>query len=126
MALENVRDIELLGDGVVFEYLVFVLELDANKKPILRASNYISSNVGSEEALIRRTRKDLEKIGFFKAGGNLTVHGGGSLARNPYYGTITLFGANEAYGPDRDRQALSQTVQTAFPDYEVSWFEPEP
>ena len=66
MALEEIRDIELLGDGVVFQYLVFSLQLEGAAKRIARGSNYISSGVDSEEALIRWTRQDLEDAGFLR------------------------------------------------------------
>ena len=125
MALEEIRDVELLGDGVVFQYLVFSLQLEGATKRIARGSNYISSGVDSEEALIRWTRQDLEDAGFLDAGGEFTVQGGGSLARNPYYGTLTLFGKNTAYGADPDRESLAQTFKAEFPDYEVSWFGPD-
>lgn len=125
MALEQIRDVELLGDGVVFQYLVFSLQLEGATKRIARGSNYISSGVDSEEALIRWTRQDLEDAGFLDEGGDFTVQGGGSLARNPYNGTLTLFGKNTAYGADPDRESLARTFQTAFPDYKVSWFGPE-
>ena len=125
MDLKEIRDIELLGDGVVFQYLVFSLHLAGATKKIARATNYISSGVDNEEALIRWTRQDLDDAGFLEAGGEFTVQGGGSLARNPYYGTLTLFGKNTAYGADSDRESLAQAFKAEFPEYEVSWFGPD-
>lgn len=123
MELSNIQDVRLQeGGGVTFKYLALTLELQGEKKCILRALNYTPYREGMEEEIIAWTKEELDELGFFRAGGDFVVLGGGTLTVNPYDETICLYGSNKPYGPERDRQAVALTVQSAFPNHKVSWF----
>ena len=56
----------------------------------------------------------LEDTGVDESGATLPVDGGGSLAINPYYETVTLFGASSEYGPEEERETVARLFQDAF------------
>ncbi len=119
MELSEICAVELKDKGVTFKYLILTLEMKGEKKGILRGLNYQPYDSRANERIIGWTKEELEESGFFENGGDFTVDGGGSLTRNPYQQTITLFGANKIYGPEPDRQTAAQMVQEAFPAHQV-------
>lgn len=121
-----VPDVQLEGEGVMFRYLLFDLEQGGVSKTILRGVNYQSYNTGLEQEIIRTTREELRTRAFFEGGGELNVKGGASVAYNPYYETITLFGTSSNYGAEEDREASAKLLERAYPECEVSWFGVEP
>lgn len=121
-----VPDVQLEGEGVMFRYLLFDLERAGVSKTILRGVNYQSYNADLEQEIIRTTREELQGHAFFEGGGQLNVKGGASVAYNPYYQTIKLFGTSSNYGAEEDRKASAKLLECAYPECEVSWFNVEP
>jgi len=125
MELTEIPRMRLLDTGVVFRYLVFTLELRGQQQRIVRALNYQPEESSVEERIIGRTKSELDDHGFFSAGGEFGIEGGGSLARNPYYRTLTFFGADCVYGAEKDREGMAKAVETELGDHEVSWADPD-
>ncbi len=125
MELSQVQGLQLMDGGVVFRYLVFSLELKGQQQRIVRALNYQPEESGVEERIIAQTKAGLDEAGFFDAGGEFGIEGGGSLARNPYYRTLSFFGADTVYGAEKDREGIARMVKTELEDHEVSWFDPD-
>ena len=126
MELLEIRDVSLGGEGgVTFKYLVLTLTLGEKKRSVLRGLNYLPANKQMEERIIRQTKEELDEVGFFAAGGDFVVDGGGSLTLNLYDKTVCLFGANTPYGSETDREATARTVQTSFENHKISWFPAE-
>ncbi len=126
MELLEIRDVRLVEeDGVTFKYLVLTLTLGEERKSVLRGLNYLPANKRMEEQIIRQTKEELDEVGFFAAGGDFVVDGGGSLTLNPYDETVCLFGANTPYGWETDREATARMVQTTFANHKISWFSAE-
>ena len=86
--------------------------------------NYLPYRSQIEETIIRLTKEELEERGFFDQGGDFSVEGGGTLDLNRYYDTITLYGANSAYGAEQDRSGAAEVLRQVFPDYGISLYEP--
>ena len=126
MELSEIRYVRLVdGDGVTFKYLVLTLTLGEEKRSVLRGLNYLPAYKQIEEQIIRQTKEELDGVGFFAAGGDFVIDGGGSLTLNPYDETACLFGTNTPYGPETDREATARMVQTTFSNHKVSWFPAE-
>lgn len=126
MELSQIPEVRLQeGGGVTFRYLVLNLELRGGKKSVLRGLNDHPYRGGMEEQILAWTKEELEELGFFTAGGDFVVAGGGSLTLNPYDETICLFGSNQPYGPEKDRQAAAGLVQAALPNHRVSFYDPD-
>lgn len=125
MGLSEIPSVRLEDSGgVTFKYLVLVLQLDGQKISIVRGMNYQPYHPDFEEKIIGWTKQELDDVGFFDRGGDFVVKGGGSLTLNPYDETISIFGSNGPYGPEKNREAVAELVQSAFPTYKVFWFSP--
>ena len=124
MSLTEIPDALLHGDGVTFRYLIFQLHRGEERKTVLRAVNYLPYHSHFDETIIRLTKEELEGQGFFDRNGDFSVEGGGTLSLNRYYDTITLYGADPAYGAEQDRSGAAEMLRQVFPDYEISLHEP--
>ncbi len=125
MELTEIQSVQLMDSGVVFRYLVFSLELKGQQQRIVRALNYQPEESGVEERIIAQTKVGLDGVGFFDAGGEFGIEGGGSLASNPYYRTMTFFGADSVYGAEKNREGIAKMAESELGDHEVSWSDPD-
>jgi len=101
------------------------LKWDAQKKAIVRGLNYKPYAGKTEEQIVKWVKEELGEIGFFESGGDFQIGGGGSVAFNSYYETITVFGSSQTYGVEENREAVVKLIETSYPEHEVSGFNPE-
>lgn len=120
--LSKIPRLEVEDSGVHFRYLVFRLTVEDQEGVLVRALNFRPYREELDQRIINWAWQGLEDTGVDESGATLQVDGGGSLAINPYYETVTLFGASSEYGPEEERETVARLFQDAFPDYEVSWY----
>ena len=120
--LSKMPRLEVEDGGVHFRYLVFRLTVEDQEGVLVRALNFHPYREELDQSIINWAWQSLEDTGLDESGPTLQVGGGGSLAINPYYETVTLFGASSEYGPEEERETVARLFQDAFPDYEVSWY----
>ena len=120
--LSKIPRLEVEEGGVHFRYLVFRLTVEDQEGVLVRALNFQPYREELDQSIINWAWQSLEDTGLDESGATLQVGGGGSLAINPYYETVTLFGASSEYGPEEERETVARLFQDAFPDYEVSWY----
>ena len=120
--LSKIPRLEVEEGGVHFRYLVFRLTVEDQEGVLVRALNFQPYREELDQSIINWAWQSLEDTGLDESGATLQVSGGGSLAINPYYETVTLFGASSEYGPEEERETVARLFQDAFPDYEVSWY----
>ncbi len=120
--LSKIPRLEVEDGGVHFRYLVFRLTVEDQEGVLVRALNFQPYREELDQSIINWAWQSLEDTGLDESGATLQVGGGGSLAINPYYETVTLFGASSEYGPEEERETVARLFQDAFPDYEVSWY----
>ena len=125
MPFSELADVRLEGGGVMFQYLLLELTWAAQKKAIVRGLNYKPYAGKTEERVVKWAKEELGESGFFESGGDLQIGGGGSVAFNPYYETITVFGSSQTYGVEENREAVVKLIETSYPEHEVSWFNSE-
>ena len=109
----------------MFKYLLIQLEREGQTKAIVRGLNYQSYRGDLEEQIVQTAEQDLRDSSFLDQGGAFEVDGGGSITRNPYYETITLFGSSQRYGAEGNREAVARILEAAYPEHKVSWFSPD-
>ena len=120
--LSKIPRLEVEEGGVHFRYLVFRLTVEDQEGVLVRALNFQPYREELDQSIINWAWQSLEDTGLDESGATLQVGGGGSLAINPYYETVTLFGASSEYGTEEERETVARLFQDAFPDYEVSWY----
>ena len=120
--LSKIPGLEVENSGVHFCYLVFQLTVEDQEKVLVRALNFRAYGEELDQRIINWAWQSLEDTGLDDSRATLHVGGGGSLAVNPYYATVTLFGASPEYGPEEERETVARLFQDEFPDYEVSWY----
>ncbi|MCZ6768524.1 MAG: hypothetical protein O7D93_04680 [Acidobacteria bacterium] len=125
MPFAELADVRLEGGGVMFQYLLLELTWAAQKKAIVRGLNYKPYAGKTEERVVKWAKEELGESGLFESGGDFQIRGGGSVAFNTYYETITVFGSSQTYGVEEDREAVVKLIETSYPEHEVSWFNPE-
>ena len=122
MELLESPEVRLQTEGVMFKYLYFEAQQSGQTKGFVRALNYAPYVSDLEEQIVLWLREELEATNFFIAEGVLKTLGGGTMTLNRYYETITLFGASESHGAEENREAVARSIEGAFPDHEVTWF----
>ena len=120
--LSKMARLEIENSGVHFRYLVFRLTVEDQEEVLVRALNFRPYREELDQRIINWTWQGLEGTGLDESRASLHVGGGGSLAVNPYYATVTLFGASPEYGPEEERETVARLFQDEFPDHEVSWY----
>ena len=125
MELSEIAGVRLEEGGVMIKYLLFQLEQEGQSRAIVRGVNYQSYREGLEEQIVQAAEQELRDSSFLDQGGGFEVAGGGSITLNPYYETITLFGASQSYGVEGNREAVAQMLEAAYPEHKVSWFSPD-
>ena len=120
--LSKIPRLEVENSGVHFRYLVFRLKVEDQEGVLVRALNFQPYREELDQSIINWAWQSLEDTGLDESQATLEVGGGGSLAINPYYETVTLFGASPEYGPEEERETVARLFQDAFPDHEVSWY----
>ncbi len=120
--LSKIPRLEVEDGGVHFRYLVFQLTVENQEGVLVRALGFRPYREELDQRIINWAWQGLEDTGLDESGATLQVAGGGSLAINPYYETVTLFGTSSEYGPEEERETVARLFQDAFPDYEVSWY----
>ena len=120
--LSRIPPLEVENSGVHFRYLVFRLTVGDQEKVLVRGLNFRPYREELDQRIINWTWQSLEGTGLDESQATLHVGGGGSLAVNPYYATVTLFGASPEYGPEKDREIVARLFEDEFPDCEVSWY----
>ncbi len=120
--LSKIPRLEVEDSGVHFRYLVFRLIVGDQEEFLVRTLNFRPYREELDQRIINWTWQSLEGTGLDESRATLHVGGGGSLAINPYYATVTLFGASPEYGPEEERETVARLFQDKFPDYEVSWY----
>ena len=125
MELSEIASVRLEEGGVIFKYLLIDLERAGERKVILRGLNYQSYVENMEEEIVKSAEEELKQSSFFEHGGGFQVAGGGSITLNPYYETITLYGASQTYGVEKNREDVARMIEDAYPEHEVSWFSPD-
>ena len=125
MELSEIASVRLEEGGVMIKYLLFQLDREGQAKAIVRGVNYQSYREGLEEQIVQAAEQELRDSSFLDQGGGFEVAGGGSITLNPYYETITLFGASRSYGVEQDREAVAKMLEVAYPEHKVSWFSPD-
>ena len=120
--LSKIPRLEVEKSGVHFRYLVFRLTVGDQEEVLVRAVNFHPYREELDQRIVNSTWQSLESTGLDESQATLHVGGGGSLAVNPYYATVTLFGASPEYGPEEDRETVARLFEDEFPDYEVSWY----
>ena len=112
MPFSELADVRFEGGGVMFQYLLLELKGAAQKKAIVRGLNYKSYEGNTEEQIVKWAKEELGESGFLESGGELQIGGGGSVAFNTYYETITVFGSSQTYGVEEDREAVVKLIET--------------
>ncbi len=125
MDLSELASVRLEEGGVMFKYLLIQLEREGQAKAIVRGVNYQAYREGLEEQIVLEAEQELRDSSFLDQGGGFEVTGGGSITLNPYYETITLFGASQGYGAEGNREAVAKLLEAAYPEYKVNWFSPD-
>ena len=125
MELSEIASVRLEEGGVMFKYLLIQLEREGQTKTVVRGLNYQSYRGDLEEQIVQATEQELRDSSFLDQGGSFEVAGGGSITLNPYYETITLFGASSRYRAEGNREPVAKMLEAAYPEHEVSWFSPD-
>ena len=120
--LKRIPALDVESSGVHFRYLVFRVTVQDQDAVLVRAVNFRPYREELDQRIVNWAWESLEEAGLDESQARLEVGGGGSLSINPYYLTVTVFGASPRYGAEEDREAVAGLVQDAFPDYEVSWY----
>jgi hypothetical protein len=120
--LSEIPRLEVESAGVHFRYLVFRLAVQDQEEVLVRALNFRPYREELDRRIINWAWQSLEDTGLDESQATLQVGGGGSLAINPYYETVTLFGESPEYGPEEERETVARLFQEAFPEHEVSWY----
>ncbi len=120
--LSEIPRLEVESAGVHFRYLVFRLAVKDQEEVLVRALNFRPYREELDRRIINWAWQSLEDTGLDESQATLQVGGGGSLAINPYYETVTLFGESPEYGPEEERETVARLFQEAFPEHEVSWY----
>ncbi len=126
MKLGEIPDVRLQTKGVMFQYLLFEIEQAGQSKTIVRGVNYQPYRDDADEQLVEWVREELQEGNSLDQDGGLKIEGGGTITLNPYYETLTLFGASQEYGEEKNRADVARMFEQAFPDHEVSWSTAEP
>lgn len=125
MDLSEISEVRLQTQGIMFKYLYFEAHQSGQTKKFVRGLNYVPYETDLEKQIVMWLTEELEATNFFNVQGVLKIQGGGTLALNPYYETITLFGASKFHGVEENRGLVAQSIETAFPDHTVTWFDLE-
>lgn len=115
--LSEIPNVRLNTEGVMYKYLLLKIEVGKESKEVVRG---LTSLVDETET-VQWVERELEKVGIEEGQRQIEVLGGGSFALNPYYETITLFGASPKYGEESDRLSVATLMETVFEDFKVAW-----
>lgn len=123
MEILQIPELDLQGGGVMVKYLRFSVQGAEGKRQIVRGVNYLPYQADIEKEIVEFTSRELQESS--GDAGDLTVEGGGSITINLYYETITLFGTSTHHGVEQERAETAAILERAYPDYKVSWYNPE-
>lgn len=123
--LSEIPTVRFGTDGVMFNYLVLELEWEGKKKGLVRGLNFTPYAGSPDDQVLRWVEGELKAAGIDESSRRLEVKGGGSISRNPYDETVTLFGASRRFGAEPDRKAVAKLLEAAFEGHEISWYDVE-
>lgn len=125
MGFDEIPPVRFFDLGVSFRYLVFRLKSGEEQRLLVRGMNFRPYEPDIDQRIINQTIAELKEAGFREGVDELDVGGGGTAATNPYYETLTLFGADAESGSEANRDQVFELVQAAFPQHKVEWYSEE-
>lgn len=108
--------------GISFHYLVFRLKSGEKEQLLVRGMNFLPYEPNVKQRIINQTVSELEGAGFREGVDELATNGGGTATLNPYYETVTLFGADADQGSEENREEVGELFKNAFPEHKVEWY----